>query len=99
MMAVAAWRVWRRGGFVAQRRTLTPFLIQLALNAAWSPLFFGLHRPDLAFVNILLLLGAIVWTMTSFARVDRIAAGLLLPYLLWVAFATVLNGVLWRLNA
>jgi tryptophan-rich sensory protein len=99
MMALAAWRVWRRGGFVAQRRTLTPFLIQLALNAAWSPLFFGLHRPDLAFVNILLLLGAIVWTMTAFARVDRIAAGLLLPYLLWVAFATVLNGVLWRLNA
>jgi tryptophan-rich sensory protein len=99
LMAVAAWRVWRRGGFVAQRRTLTPFLIQLVLNAAWTPLFFGLKRPDLAFVDILLLLGAIVWTMTAFARVDRIAAGLLLPYLLWVAFATVLNGVLWRLNA
>jgi tryptophan-rich sensory protein len=62
-------------------------------------LFFGLQRPDLAFVDILLLLGAIVWTMTAFARVDRTAAGLLVPYLLWVAFAAGLNGVLWRLNA
>jgi tryptophan-rich sensory protein len=99
MMAVAAWLVWKRGGFTAQRHALAPFLIQLALNAAWSPLFFGLQRPDLAFVVILLLTGSIVWTLVAFGRVHRPAAALLVPYLAWVAFATVLNGVLWRLNA
>lgn len=99
MMAVAAWLVWKQGGFAAQRRGLTPFLVQLALNAAWTPLFFGLHRPGLALAEILLLWLAIVWTIASFWPVHRVAAGLLLPYLAWVSFAAVLNGTLWRLNA
>jgi len=99
MMAVAVWLVWKRGGFTAQRRALTLFLAQLALNAAWTPLFFGLHRPGLAFAEILLLWLAIAATLTAFLRVGRVAAWLLAPYLAWVSFATVLNFSLWRLNA
>jgi len=99
MMAVAAWLVWKRGGFVAQRRPLALFLAQLVLNAAWTPLFFGLHRPGLAFAEILLLWLAIVATLAAFRPVSRTAAWLLAPYLAWVSFAAVLNGTLWRLNA
>jgi tryptophan-rich sensory protein len=98
MMAVAAWLVWKKGGLAAQRRPLGIFALQLALNAAWTPLFFGLRRPDLAFAEILLLWLAIVWTILAFRRVDRLAASLLWPYLGWVSFAAVLNGTLWRMN-
>jgi tryptophan-rich sensory protein len=99
MMAVAAWLVWQHGGFAAQRRPLLAFLAQLALNAMWTPLFFGLHWPGLAFAEIMLLWVAIAWTIATFARVHRAAAWLLGPYLVWVSFAAVLNGTLWRLNA
>ncbi len=99
MMAVAAWRVWRKGGFAQQRLPLGLFLVQLALNAAWSPLFFGLQRPGIAFAEIILLWLAIACTIVVFRRVDRVAAWLLVPYLAWVSFAAVLNGTLWRLNA
>jgi tryptophan-rich sensory protein len=99
MMAVAAWLVWRRGGWAAQRGPLTLYLIQLALNAAWTPIFFGLKKPAFALVEILLLLAAIVITARAFARVSRPAAMLLAPYALWVAFASFLNFTLWRLNA
>lgn len=98
MMAVAAWLVWKRGGFASQRRALLPFLVQLALNALWTPLFFGLRQPGVAFAEILLLWLAIAWSIAAFWRVDRMAAWLLWPYLAWVSFATVLNGALWRLN-
>jgi hypothetical protein len=80
-MAVAAWLVWRRGGFAAQRRALGLFLAQLALNGAWTPLFFGLRRPGLAFVEIVWLWLAIGATILAFRLVSRVAAGLLAPYL------------------
>jgi len=99
MMAVAAWLVWQRGGFVAQRRPLTLFLVQLALNAVWTPLFFGLHRPGLAFAEIVILWLAIAATLAAFRPVSRPAAWLLVPYLAWVSFAAVLNFTLWRLNS
>jgi tryptophan-rich sensory protein len=99
MMAVAAWLVWRRGGFAAQRRSLGVFLVQLALNAAWTPLFFGLHQPGLAFAEIVLLWLAIVATITVFRPVSSAAAWLLAPYLAWVSFAATLNFTLWRLNS
>jgi len=98
-MAVAAWLVWKRGGFVAQRRPLALFLAQLVLNAAWTPLFFGLHRPGEAFAVIILLWLAIATTLFAFRPVSRTAAWLLAPYLAWVSFAAVLNGSLWWLNA
>lgn len=98
MMAVAAWLVWQRGGFVAQRRPLALFLAQLGLNALWTPLFFGLHRPGLAFAEILLLWVAIAATLAAFRRVNQATVWLLAPYLLWVSFAAVLNFELWRLN-
>ena len=98
MMAVAAWLVWQRGGFAAQRRPLGWFLAQLVLNAVWTPLFFGLHRPGVAFAEILLLWLAIAATLVAFWPVSRAAAWLLVPYLAWVSFAAVLNGTLWRLN-
>lgn len=98
MMAVAAWLVWQRGGFAVQRRPLALFLVQLALNALWTPLFFGLRYPGLAFAEILLLWLAILTTLLAFRPVSRAAAWLLVPYLAWVSFAAVLNATLWRLN-
>ncbi len=99
MMAIAAWLVWRRGGFAAQRSPLRWFVVQLALNAIWTPLFFGLHAPGWAFAEILMLWLAIAATVVAFWRVSRPAAGLLVPYLLWVGFASWLNYTLWRLNS
>ena len=99
MMAAAAWLVWQRGGWKEQRKPLLIFLAQLALNAVWTPLFFGLHRPGVAFAEIVLLWLAIVATLVAFRPVNRTAAWLLVPYLAWVSFAAVLNGTLLRLNA
>jgi tryptophan-rich sensory protein len=98
MMAVAAWLVWQRGGFGAQRKALAWFIVQLALNAAWTPLFFGLHLPSVAFGEILLLWAAIVATLRAFFQVNSLAGWLLTPYLAWVSFAAVLNFTIWRLN-
>lgn len=98
MMTVAAWRVWKRGGFAAQRRPLALFLIQLALNAAWTPIFFGLRAPGLAFVEIVMLWLAIATTVAAFRRVDQPAFWLMVPYLVWTTFATALNFTLWRIN-
>lgn len=95
MMAIAAWLVWRRGN---GRTPLLLFALQLVLNSAWSLLFFGLHRVDLALVDIVLLLAAIVATATAFRASSAVAAILLVPYLAWVSFATMLNFAIWRLN-
>lgn len=97
-MAVAAWRVWRRGGWNVQRKPLVIFLVQLALNALWSPLFFGWKQPALAFADIVLLWVSIMGTILAFRNVDKVATVLLVPYLLWVSFAAVLNFAIVRLN-
>jgi tryptophan-rich sensory protein len=97
-MAVAAWLVWRKGGLAKARWPLALFAVQLALNAAWSWLFFGFHMPGAAFIEILALLVAIAATTIALWR-QSLAAGLLMvPYLGWVTFATVLNYAIWRLN-
>jgi tryptophan-rich sensory protein len=97
MLAVALWRLWDRTAPSSVRnRAITLFLIQLALNAAWSPLFFGAHAVRAALIEIVVLLIAITLTIIASARVDRIAAWLLAPYLAWVAYATTLNaGIVW----
>jgi tryptophan-rich sensory protein len=74
------------------------FLVQLALNALWSWLFFGWHRGALALADILLLWALIVATLISFWRIRPWAGALLVPYLLWVSFASVLNYSVWQLN-
>ena len=98
MMAIAVWLVWHDRGWSGARLAITLFLFQLVLNACWSWLFFGMHRPDLALVDIALLWLAIAATIGQFWQISRIAAYLLLPYLLWVTFATALNFSIWRLN-
>lgn len=97
-MAIAAWLVWKRGGFAGQRVALSFFLAQLLFNALWSPLFFGLRHPALAFVDIVLLWLALLGTVVVFWKARPIAGMLLLPYLAWVTFAGALNFALWQLN-
>lgn len=98
IMGYAAWRVWRTAGFKGAPAALTLFGLQLALNLAWSYLFFGRHWIGAAFVEIVVLLAAIAATALVFARTDRLAAWLLVPYIAWVAFASVLTGWIWLLN-
>ena len=98
LMAIAAWLVWRSGGFRAHRLALSLFLVQLVPNALWSWLFFAWHRGSLAFADIVLLWVLIVATLVSFWRVRPLAGALLIPYLLWVSFAAVLNYAVWQLN-
>lgn len=98
LMGIAAWLVWRVGGFRAARSALTLFLVQLALNALWTWLFFGWNRGALAFADILLLWALIVATLVAFWRIRKLAGALLVPYLLWVSFAAALNYSLWQLN-
>ena len=98
LMAVAAWLVWREGGFRFARSALTLFLGQLMLNALWSWLFFAWHLGAMAFVDIVLLWISIVATLIAFWRIRPLAGLLLIPYLLWVSFATALSYSVWRLN-
>ncbi len=98
LMATSAWIVWREGGWKAQGRALGLFLVQWLLNALWTPLFFGLHQPGLAFAEIVALWLLLFLTVTSFWWVKKAAGALLLPYLSWVTFAAVLNFTIWRLN-
>ncbi len=100
LMAVAAWLVWRRRGFAgASLLPLVLFGVQLVLNGLWSVLFFGWHRPDLAFIEIVFLWSAILATMLAFRRVVPLAAALLVPYFLWVTFAAFLNFTIWSMNS
>lgn len=97
-MGVAAWLVWRERGWARARGALGLFVIQLAVNALWSWLFFAWHRGAWAMADILFLLGLIVATLVAFARIRKLAAWLLVPYLAWVSFAAALNYSVWRLN-
>ena len=98
LMAVAAWLVWRQGRVPGVWTAGALFGVQLALNAIWTPIFFGLRQPGWALLDILLLWAAILLTLVAFARVRPLAAGLLAPYLAWVTYAAALNFALWRLN-
>jgi benzodiazapine receptor len=98
MIAVSGWLVWREVGFAGAALPLTVYALQLVLNAAWTPLFFGLHRPDLGFFDIVLVWLSIVATIVLFIPIHVGAGLLLVPYLAWVTFATALNFAVWRLN-
>jgi tryptophan-rich sensory protein len=100
--AVAAWLVWRadhrRPGDLAAEPALTLYGGQLLLNLAWPVLFFGLRKPGLALVEIAVLWVAIAATVRSFAVRHKLAAAMLVPYLLWVGYAAALTADLWRRN-
>ena len=99
LMGVAAFLVWKNDWEKkAVKTTLGVFGIQLFLNATWSIIFFGLHNPGWASVDIVALWLAIVWTMVVFSKISKPAAYLLVPYLLWVSFASYLNYSIWVLN-
>ncbi|OOG46815.1 TspO/MBR family protein [Rhodanobacter sp. C01] len=98
LMDIAAWLVWREGGWQRRRGALALFVLQLAVNALWSWLFFGWHRGALAFADIVSLWLLIVATAIGFWRVRPLAGALLLPYLDWVSFAVALNCAVWLLN-
>ena len=98
LMAIAAWLVWREAGFAGAPLALMLWFAQLALNAAWSWIFFGLKRMDLAFVELSALWLAILATILAFALHSSTAAWLMAPYLAWVSFAGFLNLTMWRLN-
>jgi tryptophan-rich sensory protein len=96
LMAIAAWMVWKRVGF---GKPLKLYFVQLSLNAAWTPIFFGAHAMGWALVEIVALWIAILLTLLNFRRVNTTAGWLFVPYLAWVTFATSLNFTLWRLNS
>ena len=99
LIGVAAFLVWRKGlRSRPVKVALGWFLVQFVLNALWTPVFFGWRRIGLALVIIVLLWAAIIGTIRYFSRVSRLAGLLLVPYLLWVSFATVLNAAIWWLN-
>jgi tryptophan-rich sensory protein len=102
-MAIAAWLVWRNhpstpAGDASRRRGLTLFVLQLALNALWTWLFFAWHSGASAFGEIIVLWLGVAITMRDFGRVRPVAAWLLAPYLVWVSFATALTWAMWRGN-
>jgi tryptophan-rich sensory protein len=99
MMGIAAFLVWRKGlDKQSVRIALVCFIVQLFLNAIWTPLFFGLRSPLAGLIDIVLLLSAIDLTAILFLRISKPAALLLVPYVLWVLFATVLNASIYLLN-
>jgi len=99
MMGISLYMVWRRKGHDLQvKGAFILFFIQLVLNAFWSVAFFGLKSPMAGLINIIILWIALLWTTKKFFKVSRDAAILLLPYILWVSFAAVLNFSLWALN-
>lgn len=98
MMAVSGWLVWRNAGWGGAKLPFFMFFVQLALNVAWSGLFFGLRRPSVALVDVAFLLAAIIVTAISFLPFSTAAFCLLIPYAAWVSFATFLNFKIWTLN-
>lgn len=99
LMGLAAWLVWRRAGGIGKAGAALPlFFAQLGLNFGWSIAFFGMRNPAIAMIEIFVLLAAIIATVLSFSRIERLAGLLLLPYLAWTAFATYLTVAIWWLN-
>jgi tryptophan-rich sensory protein len=98
LIGIAAWLVWRERGFTGARTALALFIVQLMANALWTWLFFAWRQGALAFAEILILLLLIVGTLVAFWRVRRLAGALLLPYLLWVGYASALTYAVWQLN-
>ena len=98
MMGIAAWLVWEQVGFRGAKLPLGLFGVQLVLNVGWSWIFFAFHQPSWAFVEIVILWLAILATTVEFFRRSGVAGSLMVPYLAWVSFASMLNFAIWQLN-
>ena len=99
LMGISAFLVWRKGlANAAGKTAAAAFILQLVFNALWVPIFFGAKQPLFAFMDIVVLWLAIVATIVSFQKVSRLSAVLLVPYMVWVSFATVLNAGIYMLN-
>lgn len=99
LMGISAWLVWKPAGLKEASTPLSLFAVQLILNVAWSWIFFGMHQIGWAVVEIVILWLAILATTVAFFRRSKPAGWLLVPYLGWVSFASVLNFTIWRLNS
>jgi tryptophan-rich sensory protein len=98
-MAISLFLVWKQGvSRVEVKKAIYIFSFQLLLNTLWSILFFGLHSPILALIEIVFMWLSILWTMIAFYKISKLATWLLLPYILWVSFASYLNFSVWWLN-
>jgi len=98
LMGIAAWLIWKKRKDLKARFALKAYALQLFLNGLWTPLFFGLRNPGIAFMEIILLWIAILFTTIFFWRIEKWAGILLLPYLAWTSFAAILNFSIWQLN-
>jgi translocator protein len=98
LMGIAAWLVWRELYHRSRSAAITAYAIQLLLNAAWTPLFFGLKNIGLGLFEIVAMWLAVGWTVREFARVKPLAAWTLAPYFFWVTMATAMNLAIWKLN-
>lgn len=100
LMGIAAGIIWNKGlDQKIVRTALIIFIVQLVLNGLWSLIFFGMKNPFLALVEILLLWGMILLCIIQFGKINKTASWLMVPYILWVTFATALNFCIWQLNS
>jgi len=99
MIAISGWLVWRESGFIAALFPFIIYLLQLILNAMWTWLFFGLHKPAIAFLDITALWFFILFLIILFWQISKPAGILLIPYLIWVTYAATLNYFLYKLNS
>jgi benzodiazapine receptor len=97
-MGLAAWLVWRERYHRGRSAAIIAYAAQLLLNALWAPIFFGLNNIGAALFNVVAMWLAIAWTMREFARVNTVAAFLLIPYLLWTTFTVAMTLAIWKLN-
>jgi len=99
LIGISFYLIWKKGiKSIKVRSAINLFVIQLGLNAIWTPVFFGMHNPPWAFVIILLMIYFSVLTIISFKKINKLAAYLLYPYLIWIIFAAALNFSIWLLN-
>jgi translocator protein len=99
LMGIALWLVWKSDApYLKKTNAMSIFFFQLFFNFCWSILFFRFHSPLLALINIVIMIVTITATMFSFATINRRASWLLVPYIMWVSFATLLNFTIWVMN-
>lgn len=98
MMGIALWKVWQQPASTARNSAMALFFAQLFFNFWWSIIFFSWHLIDVALIDIIILWVLIVITIFRFAKQSKLAAWLLVPYISWVSFATILNYAIWKLN-